>query len=122
MQRIGEIMREKPAIVTGEHPAALPPAPGARSVRFEHVWFSKETRIGCGYVSEKKATGGFSPRKPGLVVYLAPYLDDKGLKSKLGKHRAGAGCLYIKRLEDIDLGVLKRLAEASIAELRRRYG
>ena len=39
MQRIGEIMREKPAIVTGEHPAALPPADGARSVRFENVWF-----------------------------------------------------------------------------------
>ena len=65
---------------------------------------------------------GFSPRKPGLVLYLAPYLDDQGLKSKLGKHRAGAGCLYIKRLEDIDPGVLRRLAEASIAELRRRYG
>ena len=83
---------------------------------------TRPTKVSVADFLKKKATGGFSPRKPGLVVYLAPYLDDKGLKSKLGKHRAGAGCHYIKRLEDIDLGVLKRLAEASIAELRRRYG
>ena len=66
---------------------------------------------------------GFSPRKPELVIYLmAQDLDDKGLWAKLGKHRAGACCLYIKKLEDIDLGVLKRLAKASVALLRRRHG
>ena len=64
---------------------------------------------------------GFSPRKPELVLYLAPYLDDKGLKAKLGKHKAGAGCLYIKSLDDIDRAVLRKLAKASIADLRRRY-
>ncbi len=64
---------------------------------------------------------GFSPRKSELVLYLAPYLDDKDLKAKLGKHKAGAGCLYIKALDDIDLAVLGRLATASIAELRKRY-
>ncbi|HEX5163428.1 MAG TPA: DUF1801 domain-containing protein [Steroidobacteraceae bacterium] len=66
---------------------------------------------------------GFAPRKPELVIYLmAQDLHDKGLWAKLGKHRAGACCLYIKKLEDIDLGVLKRLAKASVAGLRRRYG
>jgi hypothetical protein len=64
---------------------------------------------------------GFSPRKPEMVIYLAPYLDDKGLKSKLGKHRAGAGCLYIKSLDDIDRRVLEKLAAMSVAALRKRY-
>ena len=64
---------------------------------------------------------GFSPRKNELSLYMAPYLDAKALKAKLGKHKAGAGCLYIKSLDDIDLAVLGRLAKASIAELRKRY-
>ena len=41
--------------------------------------------------------------------------------AKLGKHKAGAGCLYIKTLDDIDRDVLRKLAKASIAELRKRY-
>ena len=64
---------------------------------------------------------GFSPRKPELVLYLAPYLNDKGLKAKLGKYKGGAGCLYVKTLDDIDRDVLRKLAKTSIAELRRRY-
>jgi len=64
---------------------------------------------------------GFSPRKPEIVIYLAPYFDDKGLKSKLGKHRAGAGCLYIKSLDDIDRRVLEKLAAMSVAALRKRH-
>ena len=64
---------------------------------------------------------GFSPRKGTLVIYLAPYPDDEGLKKKLGKHKAGAGCLYIKKLDDIDRAVLKRLARNSIDSLQRRY-
>jgi hypothetical protein len=64
---------------------------------------------------------GFSPRKPGLVLYLAPYPDDEGLKAKLGKYKAGTACLYVKKLDDLDRGVLKKLAKTSIAELRKRY-
>jgi hypothetical protein len=64
---------------------------------------------------------GFSPRKAELSLYLAPYLDDKGLKQKLGKHKAGAGCLYIRKLDDIDRSVLKKLAQASVGELKSRY-
>ncbi len=64
---------------------------------------------------------GFSPRKPEIVLYVAPYLGDRGLKKKLGKHNAGAGCLYIKKLADIDLAVLRRLALASVTALNERY-
>jgi Domain of unknown function (DU1801) len=63
---------------------------------------------------------GFAPRKGELVIYLWPGLDKK-LKAELGKHKSGVACLYIKTLDGIDLGVLKRLAKASIAEVRQRY-
>jgi hypothetical protein len=64
---------------------------------------------------------GFAPRKSELVLYLAPYPDDQGLKKKLGKHKAGAGCLYIRKLDDIDRKVLRQLAVESIRALRERY-
>ena len=64
---------------------------------------------------------GFSPRAKELSLYMAPYLEAKPLMKQLGKHKAGAGCLYIKTLDDVDRGVLEKLARASIAELRRRY-
>ncbi len=62
---------------------------------------------------------GFSPRKSELSLYLAPYLDDKGLKQKLGRHKAGAGCLYIRTLDDIDRAVLKKLAAMSLARTEK---
>lgn len=64
---------------------------------------------------------GFSPRKPQIVLYLAPYSGDGGLKAKLGKYQASKACLYIKKLDDLDRDVFKKLAKTSIAELRKRY-
>jgi hypothetical protein len=63
----------------------------------------------------------FSPRKPELVLYVGPYPGDQGLKAKLGKYKSSKACLYIKKLDDLDRGVLRELATASIAELRKRY-
>ena len=65
---------------------------------------------------------GFAPRGNDLVLYV--YCDlpaVKSLRKKLGDHGAGVSCLYIRKLDDVDRGVLKRLAQASIAEVRRRY-
>lgn len=64
---------------------------------------------------------GFSPRKPELVIYL--YSADMGpeLMARLGRHRATKGCVYIKRLADIDLKVLKTLFKKSIALTRKAY-
>ena len=44
------------------------------------------------------------------------------LLQQLGKHKMGKACLYIKRLADLDIAVLKQLAVNSVAELQRRYG
>jgi hypothetical protein len=58
---------------------------------------------------------GFSPRKANLSLYLTVDLKehDAALK-KLGKHKTGVGCLYINKLEDVDLNVLKGMIEASL--------
>ena len=58
---------------------------------------------------------GFSPRKANLSLYLSMYREDyaDALK-KLGKHKTGVGCLYIKKLEDIDLKVLEEIIKVSL--------
>jgi len=62
---------------------------------------------------------GFSPRKPNLTLYLAPGFERSGgLMKKLGRHKTGKSCLYIKNLEDIDLGVLEELVTESVREVK----
>lgn len=63
----------------------------------------------------------FSPRKPELVIYLYSAEMDPELMAKLGKHKATKGCVYIKRLDDIDLKVLKTLFKQSIAMTKKAY-
>ncbi|WP_375187030.1 DUF1801 domain-containing protein [Sphingobium yanoikuyae] len=62
---------------------------------------------------------GFAPRKAELVFYLAG-LDDADFMA-LGKHRRGKGCLYVKRLADIDMGALKALIVQSLAHMDGLY-
>ncbi len=60
---------------------------------------------------------GFSPRKANLSLHLiANFKEHEAALNKLGKHKTGAGCLYIKKLSDIDLGVLEALIQASLNE------
>ena len=55
---------------------------------------------------------GFSPRKQALTLYVSPNQQPTLLK-KLGKCTTGGGCLYIKRLEDVNITVLQQLVAAS---------
>src|SRR5262245_20463490 len=55
---------------------------------------------------------GFSPRKTALTLYVGASRYPK-LLEKLGKHQTGKGCLYIKRLADVDVAVLKKLIDQS---------
>ena len=64
---------------------------------------------------------GFSPRKANLVFYL--YCDEgrDDLLARLGKHKAGKGCVYVNRLSDVDPAVLKEMAISSVEQLRARF-
>ena len=58
---------------------------------------------------------GFSPRKANLSLYLTVDLKKHSAALKqLGKHKTGVGCLYINKLEDVDIKVLKGMIEASL--------
>ncbi len=58
---------------------------------------------------------GFSPRKASLSLYLTMDIKKHATTlKKLGKHKTGVGCLYINKLEDIDIEILKRMIDASL--------
>ncbi|HWN99409.1 MAG TPA: DUF1801 domain-containing protein [Blastocatellia bacterium] len=80
--------------------------------------------IGFGSYQYKYASGrslecplaGFSPRKQDLTLYIMVE-HYPALMKKLGKHKTGKSCLYIKKLDDIDLPTLKQLIKESVADL-----
>jgi hypothetical protein len=65
---------------------------------------------------------GFSPRKQNITLYLMPgFTGHTALLEKLGKHKAGKGCLYIKRLDDVNISVLETLIKQSVDHLKTTY-
>jgi hypothetical protein len=103
-----ELMRE----LTGEQPRMWGP-----------------TIIGFGTYHYQYASGregdaplaGFSPRKPELVIYVEPEALEPEIMARLGKHRHSKSCVYVKRLDDIDLSVLKTLLQRSIELVEETY-
>lgn len=62
---------------------------------------------------------GFAIRGRDLVLYIMP---DPKLLARLGRHKMGKSCLYIRQLADVDLEVLEQLVVHSVEEVRRRHG
>ncbi|MFN2212726.1 MAG: DUF1801 domain-containing protein [Anaerolineales bacterium] len=86
--------------------------------------------IGFGTYRYKYASGrqgewflvGFSPRVQNLTLYIMSGFDEyDDLLAKLGKHSTGKSCLYVKRLENIDLAVLGELIEKSVAHMKATH-
>ena len=86
------------------------------------IWGS--SIIGFGNVRYKSSTTdrevdwlriGFSPRKANLSLYISIDIKEHAAAlKKLGKHKTGVGCLYINKLEEIDMKVLKGMIDASL--------
>lgn len=65
---------------------------------------------------------GFSPRKAKMVIYVLPgYTDFSEIMSRLGKHKLGKSCLYINKLDDVDLDVLRELIQAGLKDLKKTW-
>ncbi|HUS02083.1 MAG TPA: DUF1801 domain-containing protein [Chitinophagaceae bacterium] len=88
------------------------------------------TIIGFGKYHYKYDTGhegdmpvaAFSPRSTAIVIYLAETFENRDeLFQKLGKYKTGKVCLYIKKLGDIDVSVLKKMISNSIKNIQSRY-
>jgi hypothetical protein len=83
--------------------------------------------IGFGKYHYKYASGhegeaclaGFAPRKTNLTVYAYPVVPE--LMQKLGKYKGSKGCIYIKKLSDIDMQVLEKVVKASIQYIYKKF-
>lgn len=93
------------------------------------VWSSG--LIGFGIYHYKSSSGqegdwfpvGFASRKAALTVYLGVELGSLAEPlGRLGKHTTGKGCIYIKRLSDVDAETLEQLVAEAYAHMRRTYG
>ena len=85
--------------------------------------------IGFGQYHYKYASGhegdamliGFSPRKQNLAIYiLSGFENQTALLEKLGKHKAGVGCLYINKMDDVHLPTLRKMIEESYKHMKKR--
>lgn len=103
-----ELMKE----VTGERPM---------------MW--GKSLVGFGSYDYKYASGkagswfltGFSPRKQSMTLYIMPGFERyEELMSNLGKYKTGKSCLYVNKLEDVDMGVLRELVKLSADEMRKK--
>jgi len=104
-----ELMRE----VTGEEPAMWGPS-----------------IVGFGSYTYQYASGrqgewmlvGFSPRKRNLTLYIMSGFDEyDSLLERLGKYKTGKSCLYINKLADVDLQVLRELVQLSVQHMKESY-
>lgn len=86
--------------------------------------------VGFGKYSYKYASGhsgewfltGFAPRKQNLTIHVMAGFDDYStLMDRLGKYKIGKSCLYVKRLEDVDMNVLRELVSESVKAMRANY-
>ncbi|SRR5690606_16389435 len=86
--------------------------------------------VGFGSYHYKYASGregdaprvGFSPRKQNLTLYVMTGSErEDALLERLGKHTTGKSCLYVKRLSDVDQGVLRELVEECVARMDELY-
>ena len=104
---IAALMRE----VTGAEPRMW----GEKIVGFGSYHY----RYASGREGDAPLTG-FSPRKENLTLYLSYGLaQDSALLQRLGKHKVGKACLYIKRLDDVDRAALRELVQRSVEQLIR---
>jgi hypothetical protein len=104
-----QMMRE----ITGREPKLW----GSNIIGFGKYYYKYES----GHEGYSLITG-FSPRKQNFTIYLMAYsLQDEPLLEKLGKHKTGKGCLYIKKLSDIDPEILKELIGNTVKKISEKY-
>lgn len=65
---------------------------------------------------------GFSPRKQNISIYImSGFKGHAALLKKLGNHKTAKSCLYIKKLDDIDINILEMIIAKSVADIRGKY-
>ncbi|TCK68047.1 uncharacterized protein DUF1801 [Winogradskyella wandonensis] len=89
---------------------------GKQMIGFGSYNYKNKTTEGTWFLT------GFSPRKKDISLYIiAGFENNPELLEKLGKHKTGKSCLYINRLSDIDVDVLKILISKSITTTKQKH-
>ena len=108
-ERLDEIFRE----TTGYEPVMWGPSIVGYG-RYHYIYKS-------GREGDFLATG-FAPRAQNFSIYIMPgYADFRTILDRLGKHKIGKSCLYVKRLSDIDESALKELISAGLKDLAKHW-
>ena len=98
--------------ITGKSPVMW----GASLVGFGRYQYTNTQGVGQWMLT------GFSPRKHNLTLYIMNgFSHYPELMARLGKHKTGKSCLYVKTLNDIDLDVLRELITRSVADMKASY-
>jgi hypothetical protein len=135
--------KTRPAsLMPGDFIAGLDEGPRKRDAERLLPWFERVTglkarmwgtsMIGFGRYHYKYESGregeamltGFSPRKQEMVLYIMPGYRFEAMReklSRLGPHKLGKSCLYIKRLADVDMDVLAEIVEDGVSYMRAHY-
>jgi hypothetical protein len=120
LETVDPVRRDDAALLLGLFGRATgwkPQLWGASIVGFGRYQYQYDS----GHSGESAATG-FAPRKPEVVIYILPGYDGLApLLARLGPHRTGKSCLYLKGLDRIDPGVLEELIRAGLADLASRW-
>lgn len=100
--------------VTGEKPVMWGPSMiGFGTYRYQS---ERSSQHGDWFIT------GFAPRKQSLSLYvLSGFEDQTDLLEKLGPHKTGVGCLYIKRLKDIDIATLEQIIRHTDTVMRQKH-
>jgi uncharacterized protein YdhG (YjbR/CyaY superfamily) len=94
------------------------------------MWGASMIGFGCYHYKSTRSTQegdwfliGFSPRKNAISLYVFTGIPEhEYLLKDLGKFTMGKACIYVKKLSDINLEVLKQIMTATIAYLQEKYG
>lgn len=107
----GHVLLDMMQEVTGEPPKMW----GPTMIGFGEYRFQYESgREGDWFLA------GFAPRKANMVLYImGGFQGHEALMAKLGKHKTGKSCLYVNKLDDVDLKVLRQLIKKSAAHVKR---
>lgn len=101
------------AEITGEKPMMWGPS---------IIGFGRYTYVNTTKTPADWPIIGLSPRKANLTVYIMPGFNERpDLMERLGKVKTSVSCLYINRLDDVDMGALRELCEWSVAAMRERH-
>lgn len=73
-----------------------------------------------GYEGDAPITA-FSPRANAISLYLPVFEGREQLLEQFGKHKTGKGCVYIKKLDDVDTEILKKMITASVKHTTAKY-